>query len=205
MISDGKELQIWNDTGRMRWETWVNDSKRFNVAKYSRHQYIAGDFRENLRPSLGAGKLRSTLAQTHWGWLVKQRYGYREPESTTQGEEVKAKENWMKLSEVMAKYWEENSLMEGCLRLLSSCQDDVREALLFHTLTLLKLGKNPVISSSDFVGHRTSSIYSCTKPKDLSLARPQQIWWSTEKWIVLAGNWIGWACKSFRHRFCKIE
>lgn len=158
MISDGKELQIWNDTGRMRWETWVNDSKRFNVAKYSRHQYIAGDFRENLRPSLGAGKLRSTLAQTHWGWLVKQRYGYREPESTTQGEEVKAKENWMKLSEVMAEYWEENSLMEGCLRLLSSCQDDVREALLFHTLTLLKLGKNPVISSSDFVGHRTSSI-----------------------------------------------
>lgn len=79
----------------------------------------------------------------------------------------------MKLSEAMAEYWEENSMMEGYLGLLSSCQDDVMEALLFHTLTFLKLGKNPVISSSDYVGHRTSSIYSCTEPKDLSLARPQ--------------------------------
>lgn len=41
--------------------------------------------------------------------------------------------------------------MDGCLRLLSHCWDEVVEVLLLCTLTGLELRRDPLINQSDFV------------------------------------------------------
>ena len=52
--------------------------------------------------------------------------------------------------------------MEGCLRLLSCCQDEVVEVLLLHVLTDLKVRRGPFDHPvcTLCVGTRFSSIYS---------------------------------------------
>lgn len=69
-----------------------------------------------------------------WAWLTKR--------------ERKWKVNYRDLDEV-TECWEGNSLMEGCLRLLSCSWDEVIEAQLLCTLPELK--RSPLITQSDCV------------------------------------------------------
>lgn len=136
--------------------------------------------------------------QKAWAWLTKR--------------ERKWKVNYRDLDEV-TECWEGNSLMEGCLRLLSCSWDEVIEAQLLCTLPELK--RSPLITQSDIVcaawhfihlplywTHWLKFGWTVTREH---LKPDCGIYWGIGNNPVLSGRWVQWSQDPHRPCLCKTK
>lgn len=136
------------------------------------------------------------------GWLIKERCGHG---GTKRGR--KRKVNYRDLDEV-TECWEENSRVEGCLRLLNCSWDEVMEAQLLYTFPGLELKRRLLITQPDLV---------CA-PRDLIHLLLYWTHWLEFDWTVtgkhlkpdcrfysetgknpvLSGRWVWWSQESIQ-------